>query len=90
MDGLGRVQPLEVGSSAPRCAVETVEEGSQGGPGQLGEGAAGAETEGVELEGIATHFADIEDTTDHRFAGEQLEGLPRPEERSSTRVLSRR
>lgn len=26
-------------------------------------------TEGVQLEGLATHFADIEDTTDHRFAG---------------------
>ena len=32
-------------------------------------------TEGVSLEGIATHFADIEDTTDHRFAGEQSEGF---------------
>jgi alanine racemase len=32
-------------------------------------------TPGIELEGIATHFADIEDTTDHGFAGEQLEGF---------------
>jgi len=29
--------------------------------------------EGVTLEGLATHFADIEDTTDHRFAMAQLE-----------------
>lgn len=29
-------------------------------------------TPGVELEGLSTHFADIEDTTDHRFAQEQL------------------
>ncbi len=28
--------------------------------------------EGVEVEGLATHFADIEDTTDHTFALEQL------------------
>ncbi|MEZ4266154.1 MAG: alanine racemase [Myxococcota bacterium] len=27
---------------------------------------------GLELEGVATHFADIEDTTDHRFAGQQV------------------
>lgn len=32
-------------------------------------------TDGVELEGIATHFADIEDTTDHRFAGSQVEAF---------------
>ena len=31
--------------------------------------------EGIELEGIATHYADIEDTTDHRFALEQLAQL---------------
>jgi len=31
--------------------------------------------EGVDLEGIATHYADIEDTTDHRFALEQLAQL---------------
>jgi alanine racemase len=34
-----------------------------------------SETEGVTLEGITTHFADIEDTTDHRFAGGQLEAF---------------
>lgn len=27
---------------------------------------------GVELEGLSSHYADIEDTTDHRFAKEQL------------------
>ncbi|MBL8788669.1 MAG: alanine racemase [Deltaproteobacteria bacterium] len=32
-----------------------------------------AELEGVELEGLATHYADIEDTTDHRFAMGQVE-----------------
>ncbi|NJR38660.1 MAG: alanine racemase [Leptolyngbyaceae cyanobacterium CSU_1_4] len=31
--------------------------------------------EGIELEGIATHYADIEDTTDHRFALAQLAQL---------------
>jgi alanine racemase len=31
--------------------------------------------EGIELEGIATHYADIEDTTDHRFAMSQLAQL---------------
>ena len=30
---------------------------------------------GLLLEGIATHFADIEDTTDHRFADAQWQGL---------------
>ncbi|NET09379.1 MAG: hypothetical protein F6K16_32680, partial [Symploca sp. SIO2B6] len=30
---------------------------------------------GVRLEGIATHYADIEDTTDHRFAHQQLAAL---------------
>lgn len=30
---------------------------------------------GLTLEGIATHFADIEDTTDHRFADAQWQGL---------------
>lgn len=29
-------------------------------------------TPGVWLEGVSTHFADIEDTTDHRFAHDQL------------------
>ncbi len=29
-------------------------------------------TEGATLEGLSTHFADIEDTTDHRFAHRQL------------------
>ena len=32
-----------------------------------------AQTPGAVLEGLATHFADIEDTTDHRFANSQLE-----------------
>ena len=31
-----------------------------------------AATPGARLEGLATHFADIEDTTDHRFAQSQL------------------
>jgi alanine racemase len=31
--------------------------------------------DGIVLEGIATHYADIEDTTDHRFAMEQLAQL---------------
>ena len=31
------------------------------------------ELDGVELEGLATHYADIEDTTDHRFAMRQVE-----------------
>ena len=31
--------------------------------------------DGVVLEGIATHYADIEDTTDHHFAQQQLAGL---------------
>ncbi len=30
---------------------------------------------GLCLEGLTTHFADIEDTTDHRFAGQQLQSL---------------
>ena len=30
-------------------------------------------TPGVQLEGVSTHFANIEDTTDHRFARRQLE-----------------
>jgi alanine racemase len=33
--------------------------------------------EGLELEGHTTHYADIEDTTDHRFAQGQLECLAR-------------
>lgn len=32
-----------------------------------------AATEGVVLEGLSTHYADIEDTTDHRFALVQLQ-----------------
>ena len=32
-------------------------------------------TEGVRLEGVATHFADIEDTTNHTYAREQLQSL---------------
>lgn len=35
-------------------------------------GRLAATTDGVELEGIATHYADIEDTTDHRFAMAQV------------------
>ncbi|NES22698.1 MAG: alanine racemase [Symploca sp. SIO3E6] len=31
-----------------------------------------SQLEGLELEGITTHYADIEDTTDHRFAHQQL------------------
>jgi alanine racemase len=31
-----------------------------------------SQLEGIELEGLATHYADIEDTTDHRFAHKQL------------------
>jgi len=31
------------------------------------------ETEGVVFEGLSTHYADVEDTTDHRFAREQLD-----------------
>ena len=31
--------------------------------------------DGIDLEGISTHFADIEDTTDHTFAGTQLEAF---------------
>ncbi|MBE9183017.1 alanine racemase [Oculatella sp. LEGE 06141] len=31
-----------------------------------------SELDGITLEGIATHYADIEDTTDHRFAHQQL------------------
>lgn len=34
-----------------------------------------ASLEGIGLEGIATHYADIEDTTDHRFAHQQLSHL---------------
>ncbi|NER20037.1 MAG: alanine racemase [Symploca sp. SIO1C2] len=31
-----------------------------------------SQLEGIELEGLTTHYADIEDTTDHRFAHQQL------------------
>jgi len=31
------------------------------------------DTEGAELEGVATHFANVEDTTDHTFARQQIE-----------------
>ena len=31
--------------------------------------------EGIEIEGLTTHYADIEDTTDHRFAHHQLTQL---------------
>ncbi|MGK7891116.1 MAG: alanine racemase [Leptolyngbyaceae cyanobacterium] len=33
------------------------------------------ELDGLELEGLTTHYADIEDTTDHQFAQQQLAGL---------------
>ncbi len=33
------------------------------------------DVEGVALEGVTTHYADIEDTTDHRFADRQRERL---------------
>lgn len=36
--------------------------------------------EGIQLEGIATHYADIEDTTDHRFAHQQLDHLQSAEQ----------
>ena len=35
------------------------------------------ETEGVVFEGVSTHYADVEDTTDHRFAQAQLESFNR-------------
>jgi len=41
--------------------------------------AAIEQLEGVRLEGIATHYADIEDTTDHRFAHAQLAHLQEAE-----------
>jgi alanine racemase len=31
-----------------------------------------SQLEGITIEGLATHYADIEDTTDHRFAHQQL------------------
>ena len=34
-----------------------------------------AATPGAQLEGLATHFADVEDTTDHRFAQSQRQRL---------------
>jgi alanine racemase len=34
-----------------------------------------SQLKGIELEGISTHYADIEDTTDHRFAMSQLAQL---------------
>ncbi|NJO78444.1 MAG: alanine racemase [Cyanobacteria bacterium RM1_2_2] len=36
--------------------------------------------DGIRLEGIATHYADIEDTTDHRFALQQLACLQEAEQ----------
>lgn len=36
-----------------------------------------AQTPGALLEGLATHFADVEDTTDHRFAHSQVQRLQR-------------
>lgn len=36
--------------------------------------------DGIKLEGIATHYADIEDTTDHRFAMQQLARLQEAEQ----------
>ena len=37
------------------------------------------ELEGIELEGITTHYADIEDTTNHHFARQQLATLQEAE-----------
>ncbi len=37
-------------------------------------------TEHLEFEGLSTHFADIEDTTDHRFALEQIAAFHRARE----------
>ena len=34
-----------------------------------------SQLEGIELEGLTTHYADIEDTTNHRFAHQQLVSL---------------
>lgn len=34
-----------------------------------------SQLDGLQLEGLATHYADIEDTTDHRFAQQQLAQL---------------
>lgn len=42
--------------------------------------AALTQLEGIKLEGIATHYADIEDTTDHRFAQQQLSRLQEAEQ----------
>jgi alanine racemase len=39
-----------------------------------------AQLPGIKLEGIATHYADIEDTTDHRFAHSQLARLQSAEQ----------
>lgn len=39
-----------------------------------------AQLDGITLEGIATHYADIEDTTDHRFALGQLAHLQEAEQ----------
>lgn len=39
-----------------------------------------AQLDGIVLEGIATHYADIEDTTDHRFAHQQLAYLQAAEQ----------
>ncbi|MBF2072609.1 MAG: alanine racemase [Synechococcales cyanobacterium C42_A2020_086] len=38
-----------------------------------------SQLDGIVLEGISTHYADIEDTTDHRFAHQQLELLNQAE-----------
>lgn len=39
-----------------------------------------SQLDGIVLEGIATHYADIEDTTDHRFAHQQLAHLQAAEQ----------
>ncbi|WNZ26277.1 alanine racemase [Leptolyngbya sp. NK1-12] len=39
-----------------------------------------SQLDGISLEGIATHYADIEDTTDHRFAHQQLTRLQEAEQ----------
>jgi alanine racemase len=66
---LGRVVPvhlkLETGNHRQGIAMDELV--------QLAE--VVADTPGLELEGLSTHFADIEDTTDHRFSRIQLEEL---------------
>jgi len=44
-------------------------------PGDAGPFAAAAKRMGLEVAGVATHFANIEDTTDHTYAFRQLEAF---------------